>query len=559
VTVTISGQRQALIIGLDGATFDVMNPLLVSGQLPNLRRLMTEGAWGRLRSTLPPNSAPAWTAFLTGKNPGHYGYLNFRYLDPSTYSGYTSQFASSAAFAGQTFLDILGKSGKGVVAYGVPMTYPAWPVQGVMVSGYPTPDRKRAFTHPPELSEELGPIALHSHDEILRAGPAEEQRNADFEIATIERVMTRYLREGQHSLYICVSGITDGFQHKFWKYTDPQHPLYDEVAAAEHGDIIVRYYRKLDDMVGRLVASAEPDWLVLVMSDHGGGPRPDQAANLNAWLRQQGWLRLRSGREGGAQRLVRSLVDWGRHNFPFPDWANRHLPDRVKAGLSEVRSSAGLIDWGSTRAYRIDLQYPAQGIEVNQRGRQPEGIVAPGEEYESLRSEILGALPSLVDPRDGRPIVKEAYRREEIYSGAFLEQMPDIVLLLDPDYSGGDDVERLITPVPHSALARFSGDHLMDGVLILRGEGLIEAGRQVLGAEIRDLAPTILYALGCPVPRDMDGRVLEQALAPGLLERNPIVFGDPLGGAQGAAAAGDAYADGDEEGIRKALEGLGYL
>lgn len=559
MTVVTSGQRKALIIGLDGATFDVMEPLLAAGQLPNLARLVKEGAWGRLRSTLPPNSAPAWTAFLTGKNPGHFGYLNFRYLDSSAYSGYTSRFASSAAFAGQTFLDILGQAGQGVVAYGVPMTYPAWPVNGVMVSGYPTPDRKKACTYPPELSEELGPIALHSHDEILRAGPAEEQRNADFEMTTIERVMTRFLNEGQHSLYICVSGITDGFQHKFWKYSDPQHPLYKQAEAAEHGDIIVRYYRKLDDLVGRLAGLAGRDWLTMVMSDHGGGPRPARAANLNAWLRQQGWLRTRSGGEGLLQRMARSLVDWGRHSFPFPDWANRHLPDRVKAGLSDVRSSTGLIDWGGTQAYRIDLQFPAQAIEVNLRGRQTEGIVAPGEAYETLRSQILDALRRLVDPVDGRPIVSEAYRREEIYSGAFLEQLPDIVLLLDPAYSGGDDVHSLITPVPHSALARFSGDHLMEGVLILRGEGLVAAGRRVDGAEICDLAPTILYALGCPVPRDMDGHVLEQILEPSLLARNPVIYGEPPSGAPPSSSPGEAYSDGDEEGIRKALQGLGYL
>lgn len=182
MTTGPSADRKALIIGLDGATFDVMDPLLAAGQLPNLGRLMHEGAWGRLRSTLPPNSAPAWTAFLTGKNPGHHGLLNFRYLDPSTYSGYSSPFASTVAFVGQTFLDGLGQAGKGVVAHGVPMTYPAWSVRGVMVSGYPTPDRKRAYTYPLQLSEEMGRIALHHHDELFGASPAEEQRNVDFEV-----------------------------------------------------------------------------------------------------------------------------------------------------------------------------------------------------------------------------------------------------------------------------------------------------------------------------------------------------------------------------------------
>jgi len=559
VTSAKTQNRKALIIGLDGATFDVMDPLLAAGELPHLAKLMADGVWGRLRSTLPPNSAPAWTAFLTGKNPGHYGILNFRYLDLHNYSGYTSRFASSAAFAGRTFLDAMSQQGQGVVAYRVPMTYPVWPVRGVMVAGYPTPDRRQAYTFPPELGEELTPIALHSHDEILGAGVAEERRNADFEIEAIEQTMSRFLQAGEQDLYVCVSGITDGFQHKFWKYVDPQHSLYDPAEAAQHGDIIAEYYRKLDGMVGRLVAQAGSDWLVIVMSDHGGGPRPGQALNLNAWLQQMGWLQVRTGRKRPLHRATRRLVEWARHSFPFPDWANRHLPERVKLRISEVRSNAGLVDWARTRAYRVDLQYPAQGIEINLRGRQPEGIVELGAEYEALRSEILDALRGLTDPDDGRPLVREAYRREEVYAGPFLEEMPDIVLLTDPAYQGGDETDLLITEVPHSFLSRFSGDHLMEGVLMMRGEGLIRRGERVEGAEITDLAPTILYALGCPVPQDMDGRVLEEALEPGVLAHHPVVHGKPLGDVREGAATGEVYSDEDEEGIRKALEGLGYI
>ena len=558
-TTTRRRNRKALIIGLDGATFDIMDPLLAAGELPHLAQLMADGVWGRLRSIIPPNSAPAWAAFLTGKNPAQFGILNFRYLDLHNYSGYVNRFASSAAFAGQTFLDALSRQGREVLAYRVPMTYPVWPVRGVMVAGYPTPDRRRAYTYPPELEEELTPIALHSHDEILRAGVAEERRNADFEIETIERTMTRFLQAGEYDLYVCVSGIADGYQHKFWKYVDPHHPLYDPADASRHGDIIAEAYRKLDGLVGRLVAQAGSDWLVMVMSDHGGGPRPGQAFNLNAWLRQQGWLRVSESKARPLYRAARYLVDWARHNFPFLDWANRHLPEQLKATISEVKSGAGLIDWAGTRAFRVPLQYPAEGIEINLRGRQPEGIVEPGEEYEALRSEILEALQELTNPRDGQPLVREAYRREEIYHGPFLEEMPDIVLLTDPAYDGGGDVEQLFTEVPLSFLVRRSGDHLMEGVLIMRGEGLVRRGQRIEGAEITDLAPTILYAMDCPIPRDMDGRVLEEALEPDYLAQHPVAYGEPLGDVQGSRPAGEVYSAEDEEGIRKALEGLGYI
>ena len=552
-------QRKALIIGLDGATFDIMDPMLSTGQLPHLAQLMAGGVWGRLRSTLPPNSAPAWTAFLTGKNPGHFGFLNFRFLDLRSYSGYSNRFATSADFAGQTMLDALGRQGRGSVSYRVPMTYPVWPVQGVMVAGYPTPDRKQAYTHPAQLAEELTPLALHSHDEILTAGVTEEQLNADFEIETIERTMARFLQEGEHDLHICVSGITDGFQHKFWKYTDPNHPLYDPVAGAQHGDVIDEYYRKLDAMVGRLVAQTGPEWLVMVMSDHGGGPKPGRALNLNGWLRQQGWLEVNTGRSRPLHGAASYLVNWARNKLPFLDWANRHLPEQLKAGISEVKSGAGLVNWPQTRAFRVPLQYPAEGIEINLVGRQPEGIVESGEQYETLRTRILSALREMRSPDDDRPLVLEAYRREEIYCGPYLEEMPDIVLLTDPAFDGGAGVDEVITAIPPSFLSRISGDHLMEGILIMRGEGLVRSGVRIEGAQITDLAPTILYAMGCPVPSDMDGRLLQEALEPAHLLHHPMIYGEPLSDGGEARPGADAYSDEDEDGIRKALEGLGYL
>jgi len=553
-----SRTRKALIIGLDGATFDVIDPLLADGKLPNIKALMSEGVYGRLRSTLPPNSAPAWTAFLTGKNPAQYGILDFRYLDFSSYAGHGETFVSSAAFAGETLLDAVGNAGLGVVAYRIPMTYPVWPLSGVMVAGYPTPDRKMAYTHPPELAEELGPLALHSHDEILRAGVDEERRNADYEIECIERTMIRYMETGEHALYVCVSGITDGFQHKFWRLRDPSHPLYDSAETAQHGDIISQYYQKLDGMVGRLLDHAGPEWLVVVMSDHGGGTHSDHTINLNAWLRQEGLLKVREGGSAPLRRSARNVLTWARQHFPFPDFASKHLPDRLKTGLSDAQTSAGLIDWSKTQAYRLQLQHPAQAIEVNLRGRQPEGIVEPGEEYEALRSMILARITGLRDPETDRPLVLEAHRREDVYSGKYLEDMPDIVVLYDATYYGGDGVDLILERTPRSLLSRLSGDHVMDGVFFMRSEGVVRRGQHLEGSEIVDVAPTVLHLMGLPVPSDMDGHVLMDALETEAGSIPEVRIGEALGQSIAASAEAD-YSDDDEAGIRKALEGLGYL
>src|SRR5690349_19714227 len=165
------------------------------------------------------------------------------------------------------------------------------------------------------------------------------------------------------------------------------------------------------------------------------------------------------------------------------------------------------ISWKETKAYRFPMYPPVEGIMINVVGRQPEGCVQPGEEYEALRTRILEEARSLRDPKTGELVVLEAYRREELYHGERIETAPDIILVTQDCYKGGTSVDELVSDVPLDVLSKLSGVHRMDGIIAAQGPHL-RWNQKLEGAGIIDVAPTILYALNMPIPSDMDGKPL---------------------------------------------------
>src|SRR5918911_5639420 len=146
---------KVICIGLDGATFDVIDPLVRRGRLPTLSGLLSAGTRAELRSTVPALSAPAWVSFMTGMNPGRHGVFHFRTM---TRGALGSDLVGSWMYRGRKIFDEASRGGLRVSAFRVPMTYPPWPVNGVMVSGFPTPDPQTNFTYPETLGPRIGPL-----------------------------------------------------------------------------------------------------------------------------------------------------------------------------------------------------------------------------------------------------------------------------------------------------------------------------------------------------------------------------------------------------------------
>jgi predicted AlkP superfamily phosphohydrolase/phosphomutase len=216
-----------------------------------------------------------------------------------------------------------------------------------------------------------------------------------------------------------------------------------------------------------------------------------------------------------------------------------------------------VIDWKHTQAYRFPMYPPVEGVMINVIGRQAEGCVQPGEEYEALRTRILEEVPTLSNPVTGEPIVLEAYRREELYHGERLETAPDIILVTQDYYKGGTSIDELVSDVPLDILSKLSGLHRMDGIILLQGPHIRQDVR-VEGAGIIDVAPTILYALGMSIPSDMDGKPLLGIFEESYTKQTEASYTDEHK-YEDVASDEYGYSEEEEESVRLKLEALGYL
>jgi predicted AlkP superfamily phosphohydrolase/phosphomutase len=240
----------------------------------------------------------------------------------------------------------------------------------------------------------------------------------------------------------------------------------------------------------------------------------------------------------------------------------RLLPQKTQEKAKSVAESVSgqIIEWSETRAYTVPIYFHVCGVEINLAGARREGIVQPGSEYEELRDSIIAEAQRLVDPQSQRPVVDLAARREDVFAGPNVKQFPDVILVLDPDYVAASSLAGRSLYEPHSASR--PGEHRQEGMFIASGPSIVhESG--MTGLRLLDVPPTLLYALGLPVPSDLDGRVLEEIFEPEHLKACPVQVVDSLEDQSPFALTDSSPAAGlseeEEESIAQRLKGLGYL
>jgi predicted AlkP superfamily phosphohydrolase/phosphomutase len=326
---------------------------------------------------------------------------------------------------------------------------------------------------------------------------------------------------------------------------------------AERGreSVVADVYRILDDALGDLLRRVGDDGNVLVVSDHGGGSL-EGVVNLNAWLAREGYLAYRE--RGEVERGVghRLFELWRKLPAGPRDALKQRLP-RVRERAYRIRHAPAVVDWSRTRAF----SYSTFGnVVVNVRGRERDGTVEPGDEYERVRDELVERLLQLESP-DGERIVAAVHRREELFAGPELERLPDLVVeFRDYAWLGkGNLTERTEgiddrIGVRGHPRASYVGSHRPDGIVVLSGPAA-RAGTH-LSAAIADIAPTVLYLLGEPIPADLEGRLLTEAIDRGLLERAPPEYVEAVDLELGAPRPYDA--EGVAE-VEDRLRSLGYL
>ncbi|MGZ3646532.1 MAG: alkaline phosphatase family protein [Ktedonobacteraceae bacterium] len=554
---------KVLIIGLDGATPDLAECWVAENKLPYLKQIMRNGVYGTLKSTYPPISPAAWTTFATGYNPGKHGTYDFRDYDPRRYSCFADTIVDSKAFAGKSIWDIVGAAGQKVGVITVPVTYPAWRVNGFMVSGYPTPDSAKSFAFPPELGQRIPPLTEDSA--FFKSASQSDVLKELIRITHLRTdVSIEELKKDEYGLFIMVIGATDRAHHDWWKFIDPDHPAYNADDAALYGDYILKVYQAADACIGKFLEVVDDDTTVIVISDHGGMAHPKHYFNTNHWLRILGLLQpspkadqSSNGLKGAFKQFYRTKI----RRSPYLEKMYRSLPQRLKSMATNLDSQTMLnldaIDWKHTKAYRFPMHPPVEGIMINVIDRQAEGCVRAGEEYEVLRTRILQEIRELREPGSNEPIVLEAYRREELYHGERLETAPDIIIVTKDCYKGGTGIDRLISEVPMGVISKLSGVHSMDGIILAQGPH-IRRNSKIEGAGIIDVAPTVLYALGMPIPSDMDGKTLTGLFEETYIEQATSAYTDERK-VEDVASDEYGYSEEEEESVREKLEALGYL
>ncbi|MBW2109231.1 MAG: alkaline phosphatase family protein [Deltaproteobacteria bacterium] len=561
--------NKVLVIGLDGATFDLIDPWIAEGRLPNLAQCLKNGTRSALLSTPLSNSAQAWSSFITGKNAGKHGIYDF--FETRTDS-YGVRFLNASFRKGKSLWRLVSESGGYVGVMNVPITYPPEEVNGFLIPGLDSPGIDDDFAYPKGLMRELkatigGYILEAGIWGYISQGRPDKALEGLLEMVRTRTAAAKYLMENKPwDLFVMVYTATDKVQHHFWKYIDPSRP--ESRSSEEYAQAIRLVYEEIDKGMGQLLASAG-DASVIIMSDHGAGPSSRRTMYINRWLYSEGFLHYSSERgiPGALDRIKYGLLERTNNEI------KRLLPRKAKEMM--LRLLPGLrdrvdsvlflpgIDWSRTVAYSRE-NHPA--IFINTKGREAQGIVEPGAEYERVRAEIIQRLKMLKCPQTGLAIAGNVTCREEVYHGPEAYKGPDIIFeWRDHRYvhrpSGNRPNGNFLEVLDDRALlasentTRPSGIHRDYGIFVGSG-GHFREKAQVEGVTIYDLAPTVLYLLGIPIPEDMDGTVIREGIDKDYLDGSPVQTGGTSGEVEEAPRAFDID---ETEAVKQRLQGLGYI
>jgi len=455
--------KKVLVIGLDCAAPKILFEDM-KGELPNLGFLMEQGIYGSLTSCHPPITIPGWLVMTTGKDPGSLGLYGFRHRRGFSYD--KGWIATSKAKKAKAVWDVAGDRGRPVCLVGVPPSYPPLPVNGSLISCFITPGVDREYTYPNQLQfeienlvgEYLLDVQFRTEDRELLLDRLYEMTDKRF------KVIEYLLKEKPWEFFMFVEIGVDRVHHAFWKYYDKEHPKYEPGSKFEGA--IPDYYRFVDQKIGRVMELIDDDTVVLVVSDHGAkGMRGGFC--INQWLIDKGYLVLKS-KPDGVVNLDRAEIDWSKTKA----WG-----------------------WGG---------YYAR-IFFNVMGREPRGIIPP-EDFEKEREALSEKLKKICD-HTGRVMDNRVYKPEELYSECKGDP-PDLMVYFDDLYW------RSIGTIGHNSLYVFENDtgpddavHDYDGIFILY-DPKKKYSLKVEGANILDVAPTILHLMNLPRPDGMKGRVL---------------------------------------------------
>lgn len=572
--------RKILVIALDGAPFDRIHSWAREGKLPTFKKLIDSGVSGRLKTTLPPDSLTAWSSFMSGKNPGKHGIYDFTY---HRFGSFKEIPVNATVRHGRSIFRILSDAGKSVGVINVPVTYPPEEVNGFFIAGFPLP-RGFDYTYPPDLKFELLERGWNLDDVAAQSyyeGNLENFLQGLYSrLENRAQAMLHFMRERKCHFFMVHFLETDKVQHDFLVYTIKKQKGERSRLVEKYGDAVLTLFQKVDRVLDRVLKELDKNTVLILASDHGFTLSRGVVVNLNNWLVREGYMKFK---KTPIVRLKRLLY---RIGFT-PANLYRLLPSALKGRLrkrfdekyfslpsrKERLDPIGLLnlllrktyfltfddlDWSETKAYCFG---GGNHIYINLKGKEAQGIVEPGNRYRNVRDEIIAKLrEGIPAPSTGQDTIERVHKKEEVYWGPRSNEAPDITVTFkdfqylgsgSPIFYSDEVVESQYTLFPH-----YKGFHTRYGLLVMLGEG-IKRGEAVENAEITDLAPTILYLLGEPIPSDMDGKLLRQCFRERFLKKHPVRYAKvPV---KPAKPVRKGLTPEEEEAMLERLRAMGYV
>jgi predicted AlkP superfamily phosphohydrolase/phosphomutase len=533
---------KTVIIGLDGATFDLITPLANAGRLPILARLMREGSHAPLRSTILPNSFPGWSSCTTGTSEGMHGVFSPFIKKPNDYS---VRAMSGRDIMTRHVWDLLGQQQGRSIVINVPTAYPPEPLNGLMVTGMLTPSMNSDWTFPATLKAQ---ILERVPDYIIEPGrnPDKHARAEEFRRATArhESVAHLLLEHEAWDFFMIVFSVLDRAQHDFWADMDSSHPRHDPHTPAEFRDFIAETYAQLDASIGRLLEKLPADCRLFVVSDHGFCSELYEV-RVNELLASAGLLKFKSPALRRSRARLKSLKGKIARRLSPNSLSGNSLERKVQMGGAFLDE----IDWTNTRCYFAQ----DKGVWVNLRGRETQGSVNDGD-FDSVIEEARDCLANLLSPVDGQRVFEKVMRRQEAFNGLYSHRLPDLIMIPARDqyvYNERPGYGEMVVPADST-----TGTHAKDGIFIAWGRGVQSDARFTRQPNLRDIGSTALASLGCALTQDCDGRVIEEVFAEAVsLTRQ----GSSYRQADPQTLNESVYRADEEAELRERMRALGYI
>jgi len=483
--------KRVFIIGLDGGPYGEVKEWIEAGELPFLSKIAIEGVFGRLKSIIPPYTMLAWPVICTGKNPAKIGPFLYkakkRGYDPDFFS--SSQFINSTDIKTWSLWEWASHFGMRVGAVNVPMSYPPTKVNGFQITGFFTPKDSDNYTYPPELRDELKGYRIDielSHGLGLADRKVNKEKlYKDLVNLINERTdwVLQLLQKYPADLFIMNFKEVDNIMHFFW----------------DRKEIVLEYFKIADRSIKKIYEKVRPDYLMII-SDHGFSNAPKKFYHINQYLEDKGFLKRAGNIKGKLSNFIYKIGIATVKRFGF---IKNLFSDRFKVKIAR-ESVKDKIDWKNTKSYA----HWYAGIYLNPEYYKDEISKKKGAE------EIKQLLLAARDPENGNKIFLIAKTKWELFNGPYFNEMPDVVYTTTNDY-------RLNTNLPGKLIEEkfirpdLTGHHLgaLDGIIFIMGENIKSSIK--IDASIMDVFPTACLLGELPIPQDVDGRILKEALIEG--------------------------------------------